>query len=286
VSADKARLLRDFGVNRISMGVQSLDEALLDRLGRIHSRDQVFKSYGILRHAGFENINVDLMFAIPGQTLEIWKKTLAEAAGLESEHLSSYEVIYEEDTPLYRQLKAGEVDVDEELACAMFDALLESAHAAGFTQYEVANFAKGGSGTESIPMLACRHNVNYWKGGSYLGLGPSAAGFVQGIRTKNWSNTVLYCEQLEKGRRAIDSTEQLPPLGRAGEIAAFGLRMNSGWSFLEFRQRTGFELREEWRREMNLALEKGWARETEERFQLTPSGLRFADSVAEDFLRV
>lgn len=107
VSADKAALLRQFGVNRISMGVQSLDEALLDRLGRVHSRDMVFRSYDILRKAGFENINIDLMFAIPGQTMEIWNRTLDEALALGTEHLSCYEVIYEEDTPFTSSSKLG-----------------------------------------------------------------------------------------------------------------------------------------------------------------------------------
>src|SRR4051812_31042544 len=142
VSLDKATLWRQFGVNRVSMGVQSLDEALLDRLGRIHSREMVFKSYDILRHAGFENINLDLMFAIPGQTMKIWQDTLGEAVALRSEHLSCYEVIYEEDTPLYAQLQAGEFSVDEELACAMYDELLSAADRGGFKQYEIANFAK------------------------------------------------------------------------------------------------------------------------------------------------
>ena len=104
VSADKAKLFRDFGINRISMGVQSLDEKLLDRLGRIHSRAMVFKSFDILRRAGFDNLNLDLMFAIPSQTMAIWRATLNEAMALQSEHLSSYEVIYEDDTPLYEQL--------------------------------------------------------------------------------------------------------------------------------------------------------------------------------------
>src|SRR4051812_31849835 len=142
VSADKAKLLRSFGVNRISMGVQSLDEKLLDRLGRIHSREMVFKSFDTLRAAGFHNLNIDLMFAIPGQTMEIWRATLAEALALGSEHLSSYEVIYEEDTPLYAQLQAKEFDVDEDLACDMYEELIERATAAGFSQYEIANFAR------------------------------------------------------------------------------------------------------------------------------------------------
>src|SRR5208337_2982010 len=130
VSADKAKLFRDFGVNRVSMGVQSLDENLLDRLGRIHTREMVFKSFDLLRLAGFDNLNVDLMFAIPGQTMQIWRATLTEALALGSEHLSTYEVIYEDDTPLFAQMQAGEFDVDEDLACAMYEQLIEQAAAA------------------------------------------------------------------------------------------------------------------------------------------------------------
>src|SRR5579863_2537199 len=248
VSADKCKLLRDFGVNRISMGVQSLNAGLLQRLGRVHSREMVFKSFDILRAAGFDNLNIDLMFAIPGQTMEIWRETLAEATALGSEHLSSYEVIYEEDTPLFEQMKAGEFDVDEDLACAMYEELLAHAERAGFRQYEVANFAKmrkAGQIEDEVPARACRHNINYWRGGAFHGLGPSAAGYVRGERTKNWSNTVMYCELLEGGKRAIESNEVLTPLARAGEIAAFGLRMTAGWPLAEFRERTGFELQQE-----------------------------------------
>jgi len=164
VSADKAKLLRERGVNRISMGVQSLNEGLLDRLGRVHSREMVFKSFETLRAAGFASVNVDLMFAIPGQTLEIWRETLIEALAMGSEHLSSYEVIYEEDTPLYEQLKAGEFDVDEDLACAMYEELVAQTERAGFRQYEIANFAREREGAASdVPGYACRHNVNAQK---------------------------------------------------------------------------------------------------------------------------
>jgi oxygen-independent coproporphyrinogen III oxidase len=303
VSADKARLLRDHGVNRISMGVQSLNEALLDRLGRIHTREMVFKSFDILRAAGFENINLDLMFAIPGQTMETWTETLREALALGSEHLSSYEVIYEDDTPLYAQLKAGEFDVNEDLACDMFEELIAQAANAGFQQYEIANFARNlplrrtttnvrersqhatRNTQHAVPSFACRHNVNYWRGGSFYGLGPSATGYVRGVRSKNWSNTQFYCEQLEQGRRAIESKEELTPRARAGEIAAFGLRMNIGWPFEQFEQVTGWDLRREWSGEMDQLVAQGWGRADARRFQLTPAGLRFADSAAELFLR-
>jgi oxygen-independent coproporphyrinogen-3 oxidase len=316
VSADKAKLLRDFGVNRISMGVQSLDEDLLDRLGRVHSRAMVFKSFDILRRAGFDNLNLDLMFAIPGQTIEVWRATLDEALALGSEHLSSYEVIYEDDTPLFAQLKAGRIDVNEELACAMYDELVERAGAAGFQQYEIANFAREkrwstgamecwGGGLEriqlsnhpiiqsagtpalphSIPSSACRHNVNYWRGGSFYGLGPSATGYVRGVRTKNWSNTQLYCELLEQEKRAIESSETLPPLKRAGETAAFGLRLVAGWPFEEFRRTTNFDLRQEWSADMTRLADRGWAEISPDSFHLTRQGLRFADAAAEMFLR-
>jgi len=278
VSLEKARLLRDYGVNRISMGVQSLDENLLDRLGRIHSRQMVFKSYDLLRQAGFANVNLDLMFAIPGQTLRAWRETLTEALALGSEHLSCYEVIYEEDTPLYSQLQAGQFDLDEELACAMYEELLDLAAHHGLHQYEIANFARqvDGPGAE-VPDRACQHNINYWRGGAFYGLGPSA--------TRNRANTALYCEQLGQGRRALESREELAPLARAGETAAFGLRMNAGWVFEQFHRLTGFDLRQEWSAEMNQLAELGWGTIETDRFRLTRQGLRFADAAAEQFLR-
>jgi oxygen-independent coproporphyrinogen-3 oxidase len=227
--------------------------------------------------------------------MDVWRATLDEAIALGSEHLSCYEVIYEEDTPLYEQLRAGEFDVDEDLACAMYDELQARSAAAGFFQYEVANFARnpggnpvGGDGSDlisGVPSRACRHNVNYWLAGDCHGLGPSASGYVGGRRTRNWSNTQLYCEQLERGRRAIESSEELSPLRRAGEMAAFGLRMNAGWEYHLFGERTGFDLRREWGGEMKELIDRGWARADDRRFQLTRTGLRFADAAGAAFLR-
>ena len=287
VSTDKASLFRHYGVNRISMGVQSLDADLLVRLGRIHSREMVFKSFDRLRGAGFENINIDLMFAIPGQTMETWQSTMDEAIALGSEHLSCYEVIYEEDTPLYEQLQAGEFDVDEALACAMYDRLIDTTAAAGFVQYEVANFARHeGKPDPELPSRACRHNINYWRAGACQALGPSASGFVDGRRIRNVANTERYCEQLALGQRAHESVEQLSPLASAGETAAFGLRMNAGWPFDVFTQVTGHDLRIDWVGDMQRAVDAGWGVQTAERFYLTRKGLRFADVIAEWFIRL
>jgi oxygen-independent coproporphyrinogen-3 oxidase len=315
VSLEKARLLRSAGVNRLSMGVQSFNAALLDRLGRVHTRAMAFKSFDLLRQAGFDNLNLDLMFAIPGQTLAVWRQTLHEATALGSEHLSCYEVIYEEDTPLYAQLHAGRFALDEDLACAMYEELVEHAARAGLEQYEVANFARPGPRPElapgrkvldgaapvalsppgaqaprnapepGLPFFCCRHNVNYWRGGSFYGVGPSATGYVRGARTKNWSNVRRYCELLERDERAIESREELSPLARAGETAAFGLRMLAGWPFTEFQRATGYDLRREWAGDMAQLVEQGWGRLSPDRFQLTPQGLRFADAAARLFLR-
>jgi oxygen-independent coproporphyrinogen-3 oxidase len=286
VSREKAAFWRASGVNRISLGVQSLDEVLLDRLGRIHSREAVFASFDLLRQAGFDNINLDLMFAIPGQTLAEWRRTLAEALALQSEHLACYEVIYEEDTPLFLQLAAGRIDQDEDLACAMYDELLEQAAARGLHQYEIANFARHTTGAPGdLPDRACRHNVNYWRGGPFHGLGPSASGYTGGIRTRNAANTRRYCDRLEQGQRPVDDRDVLSPIARAGEIAAFGLRMNRGWRFDAFTAVTGFDLRDSWAEAMETAASQGWGARDDSGFRLTGEGLRFADAAGALFLR-
>jgi len=206
VSLDKARLLRAHGVNRISMGVQSLNENLLDRLGRIHSRDMVFKSFDTLRAAGFRQHksrpdvrhsrpDVGNLARNPGRSHRARQRNI----------LSSYEVIYEEDTPLYQQLKAGEFDVDEDLACDMYDELLSRTAGAGFINMKspispctFPNARQQAQRRPSFPRAPACITSTTGAGGSFYGLGPSATGYVRGVRTKNWSNTQLYCEQWNK----------------------------------------------------------------------------------------
>jgi len=252
----------------------------------VHNRAMVFRSFDTLRTAGFENINLDLMFAIPGQTLEVWRATLREALALGSEHVSCYEVIYEEDTPLFHQLQAGKVDINEDLACAMYDELCEQAARHGFHHYEIANFARSRTDHSGpLPTYACRHNITYWRGEPFLGFGPSACSFQQGVRLRNWANTQLYCSRLEEDQLPIESRDTLSPLARAGETAAFGLRMLIGWPYDTFQQITGFDLRVEWKADMASLVDRGWAVQDAAGFRLTPGGLRFADTAAQVFLR-
>lgn len=285
----KIRLFRDYGVNRISMGVQSMEPELLETLGRIHTVEMVHRSFDQLRDAGFDNINLDLMFAIPGQTMSHWNSSLQQIADMGSEHLSCYEVIYEEDTPLFQSLKDGTLsEADEELAEAMYEYLIDFLRERGFRQYEVANFARDRADDAMdiplIPDFACRHNLNYWHGGSYLGLGPAANGFIRDIRYQNVANTRRYAELMGSTRNAMEWKEQLSPMARAGELAAFGFRTAHGWDAEQFRQRTGFNLTSQWEQPIRNFISCGWMSHKDGRFFLTPTGLRFADAVAMEFL--
>lgn len=286
LTLDKARFLRELGVNRVSLGVQSLDDTVLNRLGRVHTRADALRSFEILRAAGFTNINVDLMFAVPGQTLSGWEKVLEEALTLGSEHLSAYELSYEEDTPFFEKLLVGRIKMEEDLAFEMYELLLGAAAARGFVQYEVSNFARDtGDGTAAVPAFACRHNISYWRGSWYYGLGPSAASYVSGVRYTNFADIDRYCRTLASGHQPIASAERLSRLAHAAETAAFGLRMSVGWSFDEFRQVTGFDLRDEWAGEIAELVKGGYAEMTSNRFKLTRKGMLFADLVGEQFLR-
>ena len=285
-SREKAKRLRARGVNRISLGAQALDDAVLAQLGRVHNRHDVFRAVDELRAAGFTNPNMDLMFGLPGQSLATWEKTLREALALGSEHLSAYELTYEEDTAFFARFPAGRNAADEDLACDMYALLVDLAGEHGLQQYEVSNFARQRQAASGdVPDLACQHNVNYWRAGSFQGLGPSATSYTGGVRRRNWADTERYCALLEQGASATECQEQLPPLGRAGETAAFGLRMNVGWRFDEFQAVTGFDLRDEWAEDMAGLEHEGLGLRTSERFRLTDRGLRFADLAAERFLR-
>ena len=166
IRADKAALLQKHGVTRLSLGVQSWDDGLLKTLGRVHSAAQAEKTFHLLRDAGFTNLNIDLMFSVPGQTPEQWRATLEKTIALEPEHISSYCLTYEEDTDYFRKLLGGEYRQDVELDATFFETTMDTLNAAGFSQYEISNYARPGH--ES------RHNQAYWLGADYLGFGPSA----------------------------------------------------------------------------------------------------------------
>ena len=267
VASDKALLLREAGINRVSMGVQSWDDTVLKALGRTHNAGKAEESYGILRKSGFENVSIDLIFGVPGQSLDSWRATLERSLRLAPQHLSAYGLTYEEDTEFFRKLGRGEMAPDEGLEADQFELTAELLGAAGYLQYEVSNYAL--PGRESL------HNSAYWAGKDYLGLGPSAFSTVGSRRWRNISETGLYSESTLRGKTAIDFDEEVPESLRAKERAAFGMRTLSG---------LGPEDASLWETELLEQERRGLVSREADRWVLTPRGKLLADSVAEIFI--
>ena len=220
VSQEKAELLLSLGVNRISMGVQAWQSDLLVRLGRVHSADQALRSYQILRRAGFKRINLDLIFGIPGQTPAQWEESLLQTIELSPEHISAYCLTYEEDTEFFRQLAIGQLSQNEFQDAELFEMTMDTLTRYGYSQYEISNYAQPGE--------ECLHNLAYWSGYDYLGLGPSAFSTVSGHRWQNIADTSSYVKQIELGGNARTFSESLSSETQLSEKIVFGLRMNRG----------------------------------------------------------
>ncbi|MGH8093215.1 MAG: radical SAM family heme chaperone HemW [Chthoniobacterales bacterium] len=267
VSKGKARLLRERGVNRISLGVQSFDDALLQMLGREHSAEQAEASFDLLRRSGFENLNIDLMFGLPGQTLAQWEATLRRAIALGPAHISSYCLTYEEDTEFFRRQARGEFRSDPEADADFFNLAGESLGKAGFEHYEVSNYAQ--PGFQSV------HNRAYWSGNDYLGLGPSAVSTIGLRRWQNISDYRVYTDRVLAGETASTGDETLTPAMKRAEAIALSLRTNRGIP-VQWVEDQADEVAEFVR--LGLMQPRG------ERYVLTRAGRFLADSVAEAFV--
>jgi len=267
VSPRKASLLKKFAVNRISLGVQSWDDELLKLLGRDHNARQAEESFWVLRAAGFANINVDLMFGLPGQTAEQWRSTLEKTIALRPEHISAYCLTYEEDTEFFLRQSRGELKASPDADADFFEMTMSILEDAGYEQYEISNYAR--PGFESV------HNRAYWSGEDYLGIGPSAFSTVGLQRWQNVPNYREYIARLTSGRSAIGSTENLTPEMKRTEKIALSLRTRDGVpaDLLSIKPNETDEF---------LAL--GLLRQLNGNFALTKKGKSLADSVAEAFL--
>ena len=267
VSLEKAQTLRALGVNRISMGVQSWDPALLNVLGRVHSAEQAERSYEILREAGFDNVNLDLIFAVPTQTREQWSASLKKTIAMKPEHISSYCLSYEEDTAFYKKFMSGEFVQDKEWDADLFESTMDALGEGGYEQYEISNYAQAGR--------ECLHNLAYWFGADYLGLGPSAFSTCGADRWENVPNTEDYCNRILAGESAAGFREELDPITRRAESIAFGLRTNRG---------VALDLLAPWPETVQEFLEAGFFTTQSNRVRLTRKGKMVADSLAERFV--
>jgi oxygen-independent coproporphyrinogen-3 oxidase len=217
---DKARLFKSLGVTRVSLGIQSFSPHVLETLGREHSPEQASESVRILREAGIGSVNIDLMFSIPGQSLADWESTLRHAVSLKPDHISAYNLTYEEDTAFFESLKKGTYAENEDKDADHYHLAENILAAAGFDHYETSNYAQPGHHSQ--------HNQGYWRGDDYLGLGPSAVSTMNGVREKNIPDTAAYITQVNSIGHAIHETESLSPAQRRIELIALGLRTTRG----------------------------------------------------------
>ena len=217
---EKARLFKSLGVTRVSLGIQSFSPNVLETLGREHSPEQASESVAILRAAGISSVNIDLMFSIPGQSLADWESTLRHAVSLKPDHISAYNLTYEEDTAFFDSLKNGTYAENEDHDADHYHLAENILTAAGFDHYETSNYAQPGHHSQ--------HNQGYWEGADYLGLGPSAVSTIHGVREKNIPDTAAYIRQVNSIGHAIHETESLSPDQRRIELIALGLRTTRG----------------------------------------------------------
>lgn len=264
VSLEKATRLRELGVNRVSMGVQAWDEATLRTLGRVHSSEQAHRSYQILREAGFTNINLDLIFGTPGQNAEVWFSNLQRTIELKPNHISAYCLTYEEDTDFFQRFQSGEFHQDDNADADLYEGSIEMLESADYTQYETSNYAQ--------PGYECEHNMAYWLGKDYLGLGPSAFSTVGENRWKNLPDTSVYCQLIESCGEAKSFHESVTPEIHQSELVAFGLRTNRGVELSQLEMHL---------QQIDRLTSDGFLTQSSNRIFLTKQGRLVADSVAE-----
>jgi putative oxygen-independent coproporphyrinogen III oxidase len=267
VSPRKAALLCKLGVNRISLGVQSWDNSLLKILGREHNAEQAEQSFHILREAGCSNINLDLMFGLPSQTVQQWQQTLEKTVSLRPDHISAYCLTYEEDTEFFLRQSRGELKANPDTDADFFELGMSTLEQAGYEHYEISNYAR--------PGFSSVHNRAYWSGEDYVGVGPSAFSTVGMRRWQNLSDYRAYADRTLLGQSLTAATENLTTEMKRAERIALSLRTRDGISSMEL---------EPFVRETDEFIMLGLLRESNGKFLLTQKGKSLADSVATAFV--
>ena len=272
---DRLKEFRNLGINRLSMGVQSLEPDLLKFLTRIHSVEQIFETYDNARSIGFDNVSFDLIYSIPGQTWEVWERDINRIIDLEPNHISAYTLTLEKGTDLFRLVKDKKVRMPEnEITGEWFLKTHQLMESNGYSSYEISNFSQ--------PGFECRHNLHYWKIHPYLAFGPSAHGFDGTNRWNNSRSLDLFLQQIESGNSPISITETLTEKDKLNELIGFGLRMNDGIDLKKipeiFQTQFGENLK---------IIEKKWEGcfiKNENSISLTKTGMVFGDAIGVDLM--
>ena len=277
ISFAKLESLAEMGVNRISLGVQTFDDSLMDALGRNHSPDKACRAYDMIREIGFDSVNLDLIFGIPGQSLAQWEDDLKKAVSLSPDHLSTYCLTFEEDTALFVKLSKGQVSRDPEREASFYERAWEFLPAQGFGQYEISNY--------SLPAKQCLHNLNTWRMHDWIGCGPSACSQFQGLRRRNFSNLEQWSSTwLEDRPMEYEECEALTSLDLARDAILFGLRMNEGICLAEIARSLGLETMEFEPVSvfLNRLEREGLGHWQTDWFSLTPKGRIIADAITSE----
>lgn len=274
---ERMDILAQAGINRVSLGVQSFAASELTTLERAHSPEVVAQVVEQLRSRGLENISLDLIYAVPGQSLESWRETLRTAVQLAPRHISTYGLTYEKGTAFWSRREQRRLTcAPEELEREMYALAMSFLPAQGWLQYELSNFAQ--------PGWECRHNRVYWQGEHYYGFGPGAAAYLERTRSVNHRSVTTWIRRIREGRSAIQNQETLDPELQAREAVMLGLRQTAGIDRQLFRTRFGKEVAELAPQAYRSCLESGLLAESETAVALTREGRFLADSVMAEFL--
>ena len=272
VDSEKLNVMRDNGVNRLSFGLQAMQDDTLKQLGRIHSVAEFLQSYQLTREGGFENINIDLIFALPDQTMEAWHHTLKEVIALEPAHISAYNLVMEEATPFYEWWQAGELHLPtEDTEADMFQYTIDTLTAHGYDHYEICNFAK--------PNHLARHNLVYWNNQPCIGIGVGACGYINGVRYTNIRGIAPYIRKLSQRHKPISDTEHMTGHAEKAETLMLALRKREGISLEAYRNRFGEAIEVGFESILKKWLDLQLLERTPTHLRLTPRGLFLANEV-------
>ena len=276
LDADKIAVLKNSAVNRVSLGVQTFDDKMLKKIGRSHLEKDIYENIDRLKLAGFDNISIDLIYALPGQTMEQVKENVAKAIGLDIPHMSLYSLILENHTVFMNRMRRGKLPLPkEELEAEMFEYIIAELERAGFEHYEISNFSKIG--------FESRHNLMYWDNAEYYGIGAGASGYVNGVRYKNHGPIRHYLSAVEEGNARI-TEEHLSQKEQMEEEMFLGLRKKSGVSMARFEEKFGRSFDELYGEIVRDLVQKGLMQIEGDRVRMTKRGLFLGDTVAERFI--
>ena len=277
VNEDKLKIMKKYGINRISFGLQSCNNQLLKKIGRIHTFKEFLENYNLARKVGFNNINIDLMYGLPNLTIQDWKNTLEKICELKPEHISAYSLIIEEGTAFYKLYEKDKLELPSEDDERVMDKLTKDIlKSNGYHQYEISNFA--------LPGKECEHNKVYWSLEEYIGVGSASSSYIDGYRLVNTSNINDYIEKINNNISVVIDKYENTIEDEMEEFVFMGLRMVSGIDLLKFKKKFGVDINSIYKEVIEKNIKDGLLVVEENKMFLTAKGMELSNSVMSDFI--